>query len=61
MCVTKLDQSQQVYVVMGIDEHENSQLLAVCSCYDSAKRYCIHCVVESQFYDLWIEKHCIID
>jgi hypothetical protein len=45
------------YIVLGIDENEHDQVLAVCRSYEGAKRFCIQFVAQSQFYDLWIEKH----
>lgn len=49
-----------VYVVLGIDEHEHDQVIAVCQTYEDAKQYCIQMQVETQFYDLWIEKHPLV-
>lgn len=49
-----------VYVIMGIDEHEHDQVLAVCKSYEDAKRYCIEYLRETNFFDLWIEKHSIL-
>lgn len=61
MAAIKLDQSETiVYVVLGIDAHEHDQVLAVCGSYEDAKRHCTRCLVESEFYDLWIEKHVVV-
>ena len=48
---------QFVYIVLGIDENEHDQVLAVCRTYQEAKNYCVKCVAMSDFFDLWIEKH----
>lgn len=49
---------EEVYIVLGIDEHEHDQVLAVFSTYDSAKAYCCKTMGDSfDYYDLWIEKH----
>lgn len=58
MSVIKLaDIEDLVYVVLGIDANEHDQVLAVFNSYDGAKRYCIECLIETEFYDIWIEKH----
>lgn len=49
-----------VYVVLGIDANEHDQVLAVCRTYEEAKRYCIECLAETEFYDVWIEKHPLV-
>jgi hypothetical protein len=46
-----------VYIVLGIDEHEHDQVLAVFKTYYDAKKYCTQTMNETDFYDLWIEKH----
>ncbi len=51
---------QKVYVVLGIDEHEHDQVLAVCSCYKGAKKWLTETVITTKYYDLWIEKHAIL-
>ena len=48
------------YVILGIDENEHDQVLAVCLNFDDAKRYLIAYRCETPFYDLWIEKHSIL-
>jgi hypothetical protein len=58
MVIAKLQ--SLVYVVLGIDAHEHDQVLAVCRTYEEAKRYCIECLAETEFYDLWIEKHPVV-
>jgi hypothetical protein len=59
--VIKFEEVQPlVYVALGIDAHERDQVLAVCNSYESAKRYCIECLVETEFFDLWIEKHPVL-
>lgn len=48
----------EVYIVLGIDENEHDQVLAVFSTYEGAKAYCCKTMGESfGYYDLWIEKH----
>lgn len=60
------DIKPEIYVILGIDENEHDQVLAVCKNYVDAKRYCIKYlmkgtnVCETPFYDVWIEKHQII-
>lgn len=49
-----------VYVVLGIDENEHDQVLAVLKDYEDAKNYCIRCSQHSKFYDLWVEKHLLL-
>lgn len=49
--------ANQVYIVMGIDEHEHDQVLAVFASYHDAKVYCCETVHKTVYYDLWIEKH----
>ncbi len=46
-----------VYIVLGVDENEHDQVLAVYNTYDEAKRYCINSLVQLDYYDVWIEKH----
>lgn len=57
MTIVELAFPWVVYVVLGIDAHGHDQILAVCNDYECAKKFCIECVVESEFYDTWIEKH----
>lgn len=52
--------SKTVYVIMGIDAYENDQVIAVCATYKDAKRYCVEHLAETEYYDLWIEKHPIL-
>ena len=53
----------QVYVILGIDENENDQVISVCKTYEDAKSFCIKYlmtgknVFDKSFYDVWIEKH----
>lgn len=51
---------QSVYIVLGIDDNEHDQVLAVFREYESAKNYCVSCPLQGQFYDLWIEKHLVL-
>lgn len=53
-------ETQQIYVILGIDANAHDQVLAVCRTYDDAKQYCIDYLMETEFYDLWIEKHHIL-
>lgn len=48
-----------VYVIMGIDADENDHVIAVCRCFDDAKRYCTEWLANSEFLDIWVEKHAI--
>ncbi len=57
MCVISLQQGQSVYVVLGIDGNEHDQVLAVSISYQEAKNFCVQCKCETEFYDMWIEKH----
>jgi hypothetical protein len=53
--------SMIVYVVMAIDEHEHDRILAVCMTAENAKRYCTKCQVESDYFDIWIERHVVLN
>ena len=59
MTVIKLSQtSEAVYIVLGIDEHEHDQVLGVFNSYYDATNECCHVMMKnSDYYDLWIEKH----
>lgn len=57
MAVVNFNQERVVYVILGINVYENDQVLGVCSTYEDAKRYCIESLVETEFFDIWIEKH----
>jgi hypothetical protein len=50
-----------VYVVMGIDDRECDRLLAVCLTYQDAKNYLTRCKMETEYFDMWIEKHPVVD
>jgi hypothetical protein len=52
--------NQEVYIVLGIDENENDQVIAVFYSYTHAKRFCLKMGTETEYYDLWIEKHPIM-
>ena len=56
MAVIKIH-STSVYIVLGIDEHEHDQVLAVFHSYCDAKRFCCQTMHDTEYYDLWIEKH----
>ena len=61
MSVVKLsDFRQQVYIIMGIDGEGCDQVVAVCRSYNEAKEYCILYLAQTEFYDVWIEKHPIL-
>ena len=49
-----------VYIVLGIDEHEHDQVLAVFNSYSDAKNYCCEMMHDSAYFDLWIEKHPVV-
>lgn len=49
-----------VYVILGIDENEHDQVIVVCRSYEQAKRYCIRYLLDTEYYDLWIEKHLVM-
>lgn len=46
-----------IYVVLGIDENEHDQVVAVFKTYETAARYCTKFMVDTPFLDVWIEKH----
>ena len=48
---------EEVYVILGIDAHEHDQVIAVCGSYEKAKKHCAQFLCQTEFYDLWIEKH----
>lgn len=50
----------EVYIVLGIDEHEHDQVLAVFSSYSDAKIYCHETMHDTAYFDLWIEKHPVV-
>ena len=56
MAVVSMEQTM-VYIVLGIDEHEHDQVLAVFNTYSDAKVFCSETMAESTYFDLWIEKH----
>lgn len=53
-------QEQVIYVVLGIDEHEHDQVLALFYSYYDAKKFCGQTMNDTLYYDLWIEKHPIM-
>lgn len=59
MTVIKLNETT-VYIVLGIDEHEHDQVLAVFNSYYDAKSFCAQTVHDGQYFDLWIEKHTLM-
>lgn len=50
-----------VYVVMGIDEHEHDRILAVCRSWEDARNYLTRCMLQTDYFDMWIEKHEVTD
>ncbi len=52
--------SNQVYIVLGIDDQGHDQVLSVFYAYNDAKAFCKDSMHDSPFYDLWIEKHPIL-
>ncbi len=59
MTVISLNETE-VYIVLGIDEHEHDQVLAVFYTYYDAKNYCCQTMHDTAYYDLWIEKHPVV-
>lgn len=56
--MSKVKFLQQVYIVLGIDQHEFDQVLSVFSTFEGAKKYCMENLCwETPYFDLWIEKH----
>ena len=55
--MTIIEFSPLVYVVLGIDENQDDQVLSIQSCYEGAKRYCIDKLSTDNYFDVWIEKH----
>ncbi len=51
---------EMVYVILGVDVHEHDQVLTVCRTYEAAKSYCLHYLRDTNYYDLWIEKHPLV-
>lgn len=56
-----IDFPSEIYVILGIDDNEHDQVIAVCRNYEDAKRYCIKYLMQTEFYDLWIEKHPLLE
>lgn len=56
MTIVKI-KATQVYVVLGIDEHGHDQVLSVFNDYRDAKHFCHFTMHETEYYDLWVEKH----
>lgn len=54
------ENSPLAYIVLGIDEHEHDQVLAVFNSYSKARNYCAETMQDNEFFDLWIEKHPIL-
>jgi len=46
-----------VYVILGIDAHQHDQVLAVRYTFDEAKKFMLRLMSETEYFDLWIEKH----
>lgn len=49
-----------VYIILGIDAHEHDQVLGVCQSFELAKRFCMRWESETEYFDLWIERHPVI-
>lgn len=49
-----------IYIILGIDELAQDHILAVCLSYEDAKRNLIDFLSETEYYDLWIEKHRLV-
>jgi len=59
--VVSISQAENcVYVILGIDENANDQVIAVAETFEDAKRYLCRYLSETPFYDLWIEKHSLL-
>lgn len=48
-----------VYVILGIDAHQHDQVLAVRYTFDEAKKFMLRLMSETEYFDLWIEKHSV--
>lgn len=59
VAVVKLHETE-VYVVLGIDENEHDQVLALFYTYYDAKQFCSQTMHDTCYYDLWIEKHPVL-
>jgi hypothetical protein len=46
-----------VYVALGIDGNEHDQVLSIFQTFEDAKKFCASVMHETEYYDLWIEKH----
>lgn len=57
MIINLGDADEYVYVALGIDGNEHDQVLSVFHCFDTAKKFCAKMMHETEYYDLWIEKH----
>jgi hypothetical protein len=58
--VSLSDVATQVYVVLGIDEHQHDQVLAVVRTFADAKKYCVETLSLEPYFDVWIEKHPVL-
>lgn len=57
MTVVALQQQEELYVILGIDENGHDQVVAVCRAFSDAKQYCTYALSTTQYLDVWIEKH----
>lgn len=61
MSVFNIDEATQfVYVILGIDAHQHDQVLAVRYSFNDAKKFMLKMTAETEYFDLWIEKHLVI-
>ena len=59
--IEKIEEIQPaVYVILGIDAYENDKVLAVSYTFEEAKRWLIKFTAETEYFDLWIEKHALL-
>lgn len=59
--IVKLEEVKPlIYIILGIDINQNDCVIAVCQTYQEAKRYCIQFLMESSYYDVWVEKHWLL-
>jgi len=54
-----INMSEEAYVVLGIDENEHDQVISVFKTFGDAKKFMIHSLITTGFYDIWIEKHAV--
>lgn len=60
MTIVEFEEQMLLYVILGIDEYANDRVLAICRNYEDAKKHCIRCLYQTEYYDVWIEKHTLM-